>query len=172
MARGGYREPANPAPVSGPGKLSRRTDGGPIQGAKEIPGGGKYGERKALAEMQSGAPMQGNPTPAMPTPSVPVTPLNAPTQRPDEPITSGMPFGPGSNTPPPVVAGVDEVAAQIRAAYALYPNEDLHRLILSLEEEGRQWRKTQSQSSRKKVEFLLMKNGLQLLEATLFMSKS
>jgi hypothetical protein len=137
MAKGGYRKPGNPAPVSGPGALSRRTDGGPIQGAKEIPGGGKYGERKALAEMQSGAPMQGNPVPSSPTPSVPVTPLGAPTQRPDEALTSGMPFGPGSNTPPPVVAGIDEVAAQVRAAYALYPNEDLHRLIIALEEEGR-----------------------------------
>jgi hypothetical protein len=137
MAKGGYRKPANPAPVSGPGALSRRTDGGPIQGAKEIPGGGKYGERKALAEMQSGAPMQGNPIPSSPMPSVPVTPLNAPTQRPDEALTSGMPFGPGSNTPPPMVAGIDEVATQVRAAYALYPNEDLHRLILALEEEGR-----------------------------------
>ena len=172
MAKGGYRKPANPAPVSGPGALSRRTDGGPIQGAKEIPGGGKYGERKALADMQSGAPMQGNPVPSVPTPSVPVTPLSAPTQRPDEALTSGMPFGPGSNTPPPVVAGVDEVAAQIRAAYALYPNEDLHRLILSLEEEGRQWQKNQSNPSSKTVESTLTKSGLPLLEAILFMLKN
>lgn len=27
--RGGYRRPTNPAPVSGPGELSQRTDGGP-----------------------------------------------------------------------------------------------------------------------------------------------
>lgn len=140
MARGGYREPSNPAPVSGPGALSRRTDGGPVQGKKYIPANGNYGEAKAMQEMQSGAPMQGNPVPNVPTPSVPmepITPLNAPTTRPDEPVTSGMPFGPGSNVPPVVTAGVDDVAAQIRAAYALYPNEDLYRLVLSLEEEGR-----------------------------------
>ena len=29
--RGGYQEPSNPAPVSGPGKFSKRTDGGPGQ---------------------------------------------------------------------------------------------------------------------------------------------
>lgn len=140
MARGGYREPNNPAPVSGPGALSRRTDGGPIQGAKELAAGGKYGERKALREMQQSAPMQGNPVPSVPTPSVPMeplTPLNAPTTRPDEPVTSGMPFGPGSNVPPVTMMGDDAVAAQIRAAYALYPNEDLYRLVLALEEEGR-----------------------------------
>lgn len=106
MARGGYRKPANPAPVSGPGKLSRRTDGGPIQGAKEIPGGGKYGERKALADMQSGAPMQGNPVPTVPQPTVPSAPkqqltnLFAPTERPDEPVTAGAPVGAG-RTPEP-----------------------------------------------------------------------
>ena len=108
MPKGGYRKPANPAAVSGPGSLSRRTDGGPIQGAKEIPGGGKYGERKELAELQSGAAMQGNPTPSMPSPSVPapqqLTNLFAPTERPDEPLTAGAPFGPGF-TPEEQVTG-------------------------------------------------------------------
>lgn len=110
MARGGYRKPANPAPVSGPGKLSRRTDGGPIQGAKEIPGGGKYGERKELADLQAGASMQGNPVPSVPSPSVPAAPpsqltnLFAPTERPDEPITAGASFGPGF-TPPQEATG-------------------------------------------------------------------
>jgi len=108
MAKGGYRKPANPAAVSGPGSLSRRTDGGPIQGAKEIPGGGKYGERKELADLQAGAAMQGNPTPSMPSPNVPapqqLTNLFAPTERPDEPITAGASFGPGF-TPEQEVTG-------------------------------------------------------------------
>ena len=30
--RGGYRQPSNPAPVSGPGALSKRTDGGAVEG--------------------------------------------------------------------------------------------------------------------------------------------
>ena len=110
MAKGGYRKPANPAAVSGPGSLSRRTDGGPIQAAKEIPGGGKYGERKDLAELQSGAAMQGNPVPNVPSPNVPAAPpqqltnLFAPTERPDEPVTAGASFGPGY-TPPQEVSG-------------------------------------------------------------------
>jgi hypothetical protein len=108
MPRGGYQKPSNPAPVSGPGRLSRRTDGGPVQAAKEIPGGGKYGERKALSEIQSGAPMQGNPIPSTPTPTVQATPLTKlfePTQRPNEPVTSGMPFGAGRTPAPEPVQG-------------------------------------------------------------------
>lgn len=94
MARGGYRKPNNPAPVSGPGSLSRRTDGGPgsKQAMQEIRTG-KYGESKAIAEQQQAAPMAGNP---MPTPVVQLPPLMAPTERPTEPLTQGMPFGPGA----------------------------------------------------------------------------
>jgi hypothetical protein len=146
MARGGYRKPANPAPVSGPGKLSRRTDGGPTQGMKDMAANGVYGERKALAEMQSSAPMQGNPTPSMPSPQVsaaapaapqPMAGLFDPTQRPEEPITAGMPFGAGSNYPTAMPVQIDDTAAQIRAAYALYPNESLRVLLNALENEGR-----------------------------------
>jgi len=147
MARGGYRKPANPAPVSGPGKLSRRTDGGPVQGMKDMAANGVYGERKALADMQSSAPMQGNPTPSMPAPTVsatqpvqqasPMAGLFDPTQRPEEPITAGMPFGSGSNYPTAMPVQIDDTAAQIRAAYALYPNESLRVLLNALENEGR-----------------------------------
>lgn len=104
MARGGYRKPNNPAPVSGPGALSRRTDGGPgsKQAMKEIRTG-KYGESKAVAEQQAGAPLAGSPMPNIAAPKV--TPLFAPTQRPGEPVTQGMPFGPGSSVAPQRPAG-------------------------------------------------------------------
>lgn len=101
MARGGYQKPSNPAPVSGPGALSRRTDGGPTQGVKKMSGGG-YGERTALTELQQAAPMAASPQPRISTAGLgaaatlpPLVPLTAPTQRPDEPMSSGMPFGPG-----------------------------------------------------------------------------
>jgi hypothetical protein len=99
MARGGYRKPANPAPVSGPGKLSRRTDG--AQPVMDMTGG-KYGESKALREMQSAAPMAQEIPTEMSTPmQMPqVTGLLAPTERPAEPVTAGMPFGPGINSVP------------------------------------------------------------------------
>jgi len=95
MAKGGYRKPTNPAQVSGPGALSRRTDGN--QPVMEMTGG-KYGESKELTELQQGASMmqaqQG--LPSMPS----LSPLFNPTERPDEPVTAGMPIGPGANSIP------------------------------------------------------------------------
>ena len=115
---GGYQQPTNPAPVSGPGNLARRTDGGP--GAKQpmmtLPDA-KYGEAKAFKQQEQGAPMAalgGMPTPTGPPagpgpggppggaqgpggPAMPdmPTPLSDPTQRPDEPVTHGADAGPG-----------------------------------------------------------------------------
>ncbi len=92
--RGGYRKPANPAPTSGPGALSQRTDGGPAQGAKYI-SGLPYGEGRSTYDQQTAAPMAA----AAPTPTPPAMPevlsLNAPTQRPDEPLTAGLDIGEG-----------------------------------------------------------------------------
>lgn len=57
--RGGYRQPGSPAPVSGPGALSKRTDGPPGGGQQPIrvPTGGAYGEGKELAQLQQAAPV-------------------------------------------------------------------------------------------------------------------
>jgi hypothetical protein len=113
MARGGYQKPNNPAAVSGPGALSRRTDGGvgSKQAQREIRMG-KYGESKDVAEIQSGAPLAGSPVPTRSAPaaamssrpSTPVTSLFAPTDRPSEPVTEGLPFGPGDNVARPVAS--------------------------------------------------------------------
>ena len=99
--QGGYRRPSNPAPVSGPGALSQRTDG---QGAKYM-AGGQYGEGQEMMDLQTSAPMSKAPAqPRMRQPrsgrqvveeGMSPTPLFAPTERPDEPITAGAPFGPG-----------------------------------------------------------------------------
>jgi hypothetical protein len=96
--QGGYRKPENPAPSSGPGALSQRTDGGPAQGAKYM-SGMPYGEN-TMAQ-QTAAPMSGgSPMPSAPSmPSMPeVLSLNAPTQRPDEPLTAGLDIGPGAGS--------------------------------------------------------------------------
>lgn len=99
---GGKRTPRNPAPVSGPGRMSRRTDGGPQQTTVPMTGMG-YGENADFNEMQSAAPLAAAPavsnTRARSTSPTgqraAATPLFAPTQRPEEPITAGAPFGPG-----------------------------------------------------------------------------
>jgi hypothetical protein len=90
--------------VSGPGKFSVRTD---------LPASQNYGDRKAMAEQIAGAPtartadVRGLPTgqvqaAAQAAQQPPVTELYAPTQRPNEPITSGVAVGPG---PGPEVMG-------------------------------------------------------------------
>ena len=97
--RGGYQRPQNPAPVSGPGRMSRRTDGGPSQGARYM-AGGDYGEGEEMMNLQRSAPMSkaaGTPLPPPPSerPMRKPTPLDAPSQRPEEPLTSGSIMGPG-----------------------------------------------------------------------------
>jgi hypothetical protein len=91
--RGGYRAPSNPAAVSGPGALSKRTDGGPTQAATYIPGM-PYGQGQETYNNQVSAPMAGNPFPQQEMP----TELFAPTMRPNEPITSGVDIGPGAGS--------------------------------------------------------------------------
>lgn len=102
MPSGGYRRPSNPAPVSGPGALSRRTDGRqPSQQLSDA----KYGEQKAYQEAQSAAPMSGDlgglmgsgaGAPAGGPDLGSLIPFGAPSQRPDEPISAGMPGGLGA----------------------------------------------------------------------------
>lgn len=106
--------PQNPAGSSGPGALSKRTDGGPAQALKDLPDA-KYGENSQYQALQQGASLSASPSPmgqAQPAPGgggspqeLPpnpmagqVTPLSAPTARPDEPVTSGASMGPGPGT--------------------------------------------------------------------------
>lgn len=90
--KGGYQQPNNPAPVSGPGSLSQRTDGSPTQPATYIPGL-PYGQGQQTYDNQIKEPMQGNPFPSMG--GVNVVPLDAPTMFPEEPGTAGIDAGPG-----------------------------------------------------------------------------
>lgn len=81
------------AGASGPGKFSKRTD---------LPSA-YYGEGVETAAIKSGAPLATTPdvrpsqAPAVPA-QEPVTPLFAPTQRPDEPITTGIDRGLGAGS--------------------------------------------------------------------------
>ena len=90
MAQQGGKRPVRTKtqakPVSGPGALSQRTD--MVNSDPNV-----YGDRKATQEIMSGAPMakaQSVPAPA------PITSLFAPTERPNEPVTTGNPLGPGA----------------------------------------------------------------------------
>ena len=99
---GGYRQPSNPAPVSLPGAQSSRTDGGPIDGMTQPPrymAGLGYGKGGNMPQ-QEAAPLAGNTTPVPSLDSL--TPLTAPSTRPEEPITHGIDFegGGGSEAMP------------------------------------------------------------------------
>lgn len=101
---GGYRKPTAPAAVSGPGRFSKRTDGGASQPIRDVTGGG-YGDNAELRTLQGSAPMNASgrtsqmPA-AMPTQGgPPVTGFGEPTTRPGEPVTAGNPMGPGAGAP-------------------------------------------------------------------------
>ena len=101
------------AGVSGPGKFSKRTDGLSFQSTE-------YGSGVENAANKAGAPMAKTPDVRGARASevraaatqAPVTPLFAPTQLPDEPITSGIPMGAG---PGPEVLGINAPSADTDA---------------------------------------------------------
>lgn len=103
MPRGGYQRPSNPAPVSGPGAMSKRTDGGPAQKLRELPDA-QYGEAATFRELQHSAPLAQSPSPggSLTTPSgggaVPPIGFDQPTQYPDRPVTTGIDLGPGAGS--------------------------------------------------------------------------
>ena len=102
---GGARTPAKPASVSGPGRLSKRTDGGPQ--IANLPDA-EYGEQASFQQAQRGAPMGAQGGPAAPTPASgppALTPLHAPSARPDEEVTAGAALGPGVG---PDALGLDD----------------------------------------------------------------
>ena len=93
------------AGVSGPGKFSKRTDGLSFQSPE-------YGAGVEQAAIKAGAPLARTPDVRGARASdvraaaagAPVTPLYAPTERPGEPITTGIPMGDGAG---PEVLGIN-----------------------------------------------------------------
>ncbi len=80
--------------------------GPPGQPKRTLPDA-RYGEQKSYDEIQNGALVGGTP-PAL-------TPLSAPSARPDEPVTAGAALGPG---PGPEALGIPDAQAEIAADLA------------------------------------------------------
>lgn len=87
------------------------------------------GMQKELTEQQQAAPLpkdtlpQEQPRGSRPVPQVDVF---AETQRPNEPVTSGLPFGPGVGPTEPIA---DDPDMLLRAIYSVYPDPLLLRLL-------------------------------------------
>jgi len=101
--------------------------------------GQTYGEAGAQKAAQRAVPMGASAQPAPPsaTPGQ-YGPFDRATERPNEPITAGANFGPGPNAMQagiPIPTG-DQALAELRAIYAMYPNDDLADLIDSATREG------------------------------------
>jgi hypothetical protein len=85
------------AGAAGPGKFAVRTDGMSLPSAA-------YGEGVETQAIKSGAPLSRTPDVRGATNTevrqaasqAPLTPLFAPTQRPEEPVTTGIAMGPGA----------------------------------------------------------------------------
>lgn len=118
MARGKKKStaPRDPAPVSGPGALSRRTDSPPVYASPQ--GERPYGERKAVEQQAQAAPMYRSVEEG----------VFGPTERPEQPPTAGAPFGPGRTPSNPVP---DDPNVMLRAIYEVYPHPDIYRLLTS-----------------------------------------
>ena len=156
MPRGGRRDGA-------PGKsYSNRKD---LNGAPSMPNvapGQTYGARAEQQAAQRAIPV--GPPPRSATPAPPAPPaggaggaggglaallgggsgpmpgdirLDAPSERPAEPVTAGMPMGAGPGVealgPLGQAGSGEDVAMALRAAYEAYPSEDLRMILERLD---------------------------------------
>lgn len=142
--RGGFRptapqnNPANINPMGGNGQSGMNTDYT----------GFAYGQNKAVNEQRKAAPIkasEGNArvVPAAPEGMTPVIPLDAPTQRPNQPVTEGAALGPGGGEEilglPPIspIVEFDSGINAIRALYLQDPNnQDLKRILEYVDRPG------------------------------------
>ena len=128
MASGGVRQGA-------PGKAyPNRSDLNADRQAPRAPAGRPYGERKAAMDAQRTIPL-----PAQSGPRV--IPLDAPTERPDEPLTAGLSTGAGPGPEALMPTGLPvqemEIIANLRAMYRAFPSNDLLRFLERLDRSGR-----------------------------------
>ena len=116
--RGGYRQPAEPAPVATPDR--NRTDGGagsktqPLRRMPDV----AYGEQQDLMQQQQVAPL--------PVANQVVAPnIFAPTERPGEPGTQGVPIGQGTG-PTKIQDNTDTI---LQAIYEVNPSPVILEII-------------------------------------------
>ena len=102
----------------------------------------QYGMALAQQKSQQAVPMGESPVsaPQQTKPTVrpgSLTPLTAPTARPNEPITAGADFGPGPNSAVvgmiPQIGSKNDLAMRVRAIASQFPSAALLGLVAELE---------------------------------------
>lgn len=134
MARGGKRTPNNPAPVSGPGAASRRTDGGAGSQSQPIrvPTGQDYGEAGELEAQQRAAPLASTGSggggeevarlSSQPPPgAIPQGGVFGPTERPNESPLAGAAQRPN--------AVAQDMHGFLNVLYSAFPHPAIARLL-------------------------------------------
>lgn len=104
---------------------TNRTD---LQQAPRAADTGTYGEAADLVRSQQVVPLPEQPPIAAGDPSLL---LSRPTERPDEPVTAGVPLGPGPNST--MLAASHPAVVELRAAYAKYPTPEIAWLLAALD---------------------------------------
>lgn len=150
---GGHRTPAKPAAVSGPGKYSKRTDGGPAQVMSAAPDQ-PYGAMTQEMNDQRVAPMGGTaPMPSAPSadggggaahqmPAYAGGDFAGPSTRPGEPITHGSDIGPGAGPealsfqPIQQGAGTGQMTAMLQRLSAMDTTGILGQLMQAAQARG------------------------------------
>lgn len=122
------------AGVSGPGKFSKRTDGLSFE-STEYGSGVENAANKAGAPLAKTAgvnPISRSEMGMAPSQMEPVTPLYAPSQRPEEPITAGIAMGPG---PGPEIMGAAPIRIKTSDTLAkLLPFDDTGEIAILYQE--------------------------------------
>ena len=118
--RGGYRQPNNPAAVATP-QGGQRTDGGPgsaKQPLRRLPDA-DYGQNKEFVAQQQAAPLP------VANNQVEAPNIFAPTERPGEPVTTGLPIGEGVGPR----ALPDNTDVILQAMYQINPSSNILEII-------------------------------------------
>ncbi len=95
-----------------------------------------FGEGEGIRQLQQAAPLQGDPQTPVQPPSggggrpAPIFGQSAfrPTERPGEPIQSGIALGPGESGQAQMIP-TDNVDAFLRALYSIFPDDAILRLL-------------------------------------------
>lgn len=99
--------------------------------------GGTYGDVKAQEDAQAAIPLPAQQQPQVlaprPAPApVDFGPFNRPTERPDEPVTAGLPIGPGAG-PEAIAYGEDDALLEAQALYAATGSEEMRGVVEELQ---------------------------------------